>query len=83
LVLPDFIISHEPERAEDFLMDNQSDEILTFLIFGHTHIPYLEIRHNVIRINPCASGSSNLRTFPTIAVVRFENKQPHIEFYPI
>jgi uncharacterized protein len=73
-------IGHEPERVTDLYESNSTNEKFSILINGHTHIPSLEWRKKILKLNPGAAGKSNLRALPTVAVIDIINGYPIICF---
>jgi uncharacterized protein len=74
------IVAHEPEKAMDIYEKITANNNTVILINGHTHLPNLEWRKNLIRLNPGAAGNTNLRTEPTIALIEINDEVEKICF---
>ena len=74
-----FLLSHAPESHPHDLADDPRPEVLEasgeidVLLFGHLHVPSIEVENAVLRVNPGHLKDGDKRGFPpTYAVLEVE-----------
>ncbi len=53
------------------------------VIFGHSHIPYLEDRGDLLLLNPGSATDRRRQPHCTVAILTIEDGQPHAEIVPV
>lgn len=66
---------HLVHRLEDARPGLNTDVV----VFGHTHRPAVQRRDGVLYVNPGAAAAPGFRREATVALLRIEGGQPHVE----
>ncbi|MBN1621134.1 MAG: metallophosphoesterase family protein [Endomicrobiales bacterium] len=73
-----FLLTHTPRKHENDFPDEEGPEELSkkvnVVLYGHTHIPSIETRENVVWINPGHMKRQDKRGFPpTYCILEFSS----------